>query len=269
MMHLRLALVACGAIASLAAQQSAGPNPAFEAASIKRHVIAGRGPARPNMMRIVTDPGRLSMNAVSVGNILEFAFDIHATALILNRPEWLYREAYDVVATSGATSTRGEQKRMLQTLLRERCSLVFHLETKDAPIYGITPGPKLKLTASKEEQAGAEALSFHPRLVMHEGRPPETLWTATDVTMADLAAWLCNQLEKPVIDQSGLEGRYDISLSIAMNPVDAPSGGRSTTYTDDRDYITALRDQLGLKLESRRGPVTTLVIDRIERPSEN
>ena len=127
----------------------------------------GRRGGRGNLTKIVTDPGRITMTAVSAGDLIEFAFNVASADRIAGRPEWLYQTSYDVGATTPTASSRAQQKVMLQSLLADRFGLICHREVKGVPIYNLVAGRKPKLPEAKDPDDPAIA-RFAPRLVVHD-----------------------------------------------------------------------------------------------------
>jgi uncharacterized protein (TIGR03435 family) len=188
-------------------------------------------------------------------------------------PAWLDSDRYDILAkTPGEIrSNLDEQMSMLRQLLADRFKLTFHREQKQLPVYALTiakSGPKLKETALSPDAfpEGPPPLIFvvSPQLVRLPGRY---------ATMADLASVMQRAaLDHPVIDQTGLSGRYDFNLE--WIPDETQFGGAlghppATDSTAKPDLFAALQQQLGLRLEAAKGPVETLVISQAERPSPN
>jgi len=148
---------------------------------------------------------------------------------------------------------------MLQNLLAERFQLKLHRSTKEVPVYALVVaknGPKLKVSVEDPDAP----------------KPRGTLWSGgrkrfevNGRTMANLAHMLESDADRPVIDMTGLEGTYDIRLEFADT--------KSTFGSQDPqapELFTALTEQLGLRLESRRGPVVLLVVDSaLRQPTEN
>jgi uncharacterized protein (TIGR03435 family) len=196
------------------------------------------------------------------------------SAQIMGAPAWLDSERFDIVAkVDDATaedlkSFSDEQesslsRQLVQQLLADRFKLVVHWETREFPVYAIVVaknGPKLK---KSKDGGSTNTFSGNGKL------------TAESVTMEKLAQTLTGMTERElgryVIDKTGLEGRYDIEL--AWSPADRPAAlanaSADKTVPPGPSIFTAIQEQLGLKLESTRGPVRTLVIDHIEQPSDN
>lgn len=234
------------------------PLPSFEVASIKLnpgpwHVLHGYSSSGP----------RLTLEAYTVSDLIGEAYDLKDYQVTLAesraRPI-MYDTRYDLVAKAedGATPTKGEFMGMLQTLMKERFNLKFHREMKDMPVYALVVGkngPKFK-----ESAPDAASISY----VGVNGRNHNM--TLGKVNMESLADDISRvfAIDRPVLDKTGLTGTYDIKLEATpefrINRSSDP---------DDISVFSAVQEQLGLKLESTKGPVQVLVIDHIERPSEN
>jgi uncharacterized protein (TIGR03435 family) len=155
-----------------------------------------------------------------------------------------------------------EAKVMLQALLADRCQLKFHRESREMPIYALVVakgGHKMKARIEGDGGASPSMLFQGPRL---PGR---------NVTMDILVSGLIRIVrDRPIIDKTGLSGHFDFDLVWRPDPVQAGGGaGGAPVNADQPDIFTALQEQLGLKLESARGPAEVLVIDSVSKPSEN
>ncbi len=151
-------------------------------------------------------------------------------------------------------------KRMqqLQTMLMDRFQLKCHMTAKDLPIYELVQakaGAKLKPTTAEASKQNSSSSNGHG-LQMHA--------TATGVTAARIATLLTNEVDRLVVDKTGLTGSYDLTLDWEH---DAPAA--SADALSGPTIFTALEEQLGLKLVPAKGPVPVLVIDAVERPGEN
>jgi uncharacterized protein (TIGR03435 family) len=205
----------------------------------------------------------------AVRTLIAAAFDMNPQA-ILGGPAWVDSDHWDIVAkTPGEVRPNlDEQMAMLRQLLGERFKLAFHREPKQLSIYVLSVakgGSKLK-----ESTTSPDATPEGPPPLVFRVFPTEVQLPARYTTMAEFASVLQRStLDRSVVDRTGLSGRYDFDLDFA--PDDRLWGGAfpRPENSDKPDLFEALQEQLGLRLEATKGPVDTLVIDRIERPSEN
>lgn len=277
-----------------------------------------------------SDPGRVDYMFSSLRDLMVAAYDVKFYQ-ITGGPDWLNSERFDIVAKVPEGTTKEQSRIMLQNLLADRFKLTLHRETKELPMYAliVTPkGPKLKKTtvvdpppvdpATKEGGRGDAPPPPPPpppgggrgRIQMGPDGCPETppfaagrggsvmMMTPNGVcmisngqTMAGLATQLSNQFDRPIIDQTGLTGKYDLKLRydptslpggrggmfmMGPPPGAAPGGadGGRGPAPEEREQapsiFAAVQEQLGLKLEAKKGPVELLVIDHVDKtPTEN
>lgn len=196
---------------------------------------------------------------------------------IIGGPDWINSSHYDVDAkvtpsTDAAPPklTSAQRRQMLQALLADRFKLVVHEETKDAPIFELTlakGGSKLNEAKPGDTTPGPTFPDGSPagrgNLL---GFPGHVSGRAVGIT--DLTDFLSREVNRPVIDKTGLTAKYDIDLQFTPEQVSATNTSTDTD-TSAPTLTTALEEQLGLKLTPTRGPVKTLVIDHIEPPSAN
>jgi len=213
------------------------------------------------------------------GNELEFFALMNSR--IMGAPDWLMSDRYDIDARIGESDRAAWQqpatrkamlRTMLQTLLAERCRLAVHRETKDKPVFTLVvgkDGPKLK---AAESTVQAAILAKHPRAVPVPGDggligPGQTPGSVElyGVPMGTLALVLTQPAGLPVVDKTGLTGKYDVKLEMIEQGPPAADG----TLDPGPSVFTVVQGQLGLKLEPAKDKVETLVIDHVERPSEN
>jgi bla regulator protein blaR1 len=206
--------------------------------------------------------------------LIEMAYNVRDFQ-ILRGPGWTDSEFFDIVAKDasadadsapGASARNMEETRLrLKALLRDRFQLQIRRESKDLPEYRLSvgkSGPKLK-ASGVNQAAGAGINAACGQMA------------GTNTTMANLAYKLSRTLDRPVVDQTNLAGAYDFVLN--WTPDTGPcapsgSGPDSTAAANSRagpSLFTAIQEQLGLKLQSAKGPVDTLVIEHVERPSPN
>ncbi len=247
--------------------QSAAPELKFEVASIRPHVFSGgragvSGRGGGNVPSVSRTPARINFQAATVEEIIAFAYGFPVNR-IEGRPQWVKEDPYDISATSSSPTSLAEQKRMLQALLAERFGLVVHRASKDGPVYALVAGTKPNLTVAKES-GEFEIAQFSQKFTFNKDSTMSLTFTGKHVSMTDLADWLSGPLGRPVLNKTGIEGLFDVELS--GPPVQRT--GETTVNASDQ-LMPAIRNQLGLGLESQRGLVETLVIEHIQKPSEN
>jgi uncharacterized protein (TIGR03435 family) len=266
------------------AQDAPADIPKFDVATIKPN----KSGEMRMMMRFV--PDGLTMEGVPVQLMIQGAFNVEQDR-VLGAPGWVKTDRYDVqakVAPEDAPKLdklKPEQRQeMLQPLLEDRFNLKFHHETREMPVYALVVakgGPKLKASAPPE--GGDAAKGKFGSLMMGVGNL-ESAGSSVDM----LAHVLSRQVGRTVIDKTGLSGKFDYTLHFtpenmpprmgpgpAAGPASGPDGGKPgadappSPDTSGPDIFTALEEQLGLKLVSEKGPVDVIVIDHIDKPSEN
>jgi uncharacterized protein (TIGR03435 family) len=224
--------------------QAAAP-PAFDVASIQ--------PAEPGGTIAIRRSGHhlITVNT-SLESLIGWAYDLH-TDRIYGKPKGLDTGRYDITANApedawAAAPSPGQPTRlqqMMQALLAERFKLAVHRETRDLAMYALTVAKGGAKVTTREHTGPMGQSPF--------GMPGRGVLVGTEVSAEMLAKVLANQLGRSVKDETGLEGVFDFKLE--WSPDQA---------TDGASLFTAIQEQLGLKLEPRRGPVEVLVIDRIE-----
>jgi uncharacterized protein (TIGR03435 family) len=242
---------------------------AFEVVSIKRNTSGD------NRARVGAPPGRFEMVNMPIRTLITSAYPAD-TSEFEGGPSWLATDAYDVAAKMPEGSTRADLEPMLQTLLAERFMFKGHYETREAPIYHLvlarsdgTLGPgvtKLDVDCAARTAARArgETVPELPRLP--NGMLPCSMsmgggeLSSGGMTMARLAGSIQGSTGRVLVDKTGLTGDYAFTLRYTSNP--GPDSAQPSIFT-------ALQEQLGLRLESARGPVRHFVVDRIERPTED
>jgi len=277
-----LAVASFLSIASGAFGQPAAAGPRFEVASIKPAARDARG----TFMR--TEPsGRVNITNMPLKEMIVLAWRIQPFQ-ISGGPGWIDSARYDISAKPEDGAKRSDVPLMLQALLADRFQLTIHRETKESSIYALVVANKdgklgPKLTESKE--GGCTPMDpTKPPPPPDPGKPP-TLGcggmmmgrgavTAARIPIADLTPMLSRFLGRTVVDKTGLRGNFDLSLEWTPDESQAlqfqPDGPRPPpSDTAGPTIFTALQEQLGLKLESQKGPVEMFIIDRVERPSEN
>ena len=193
-----------------------------------------------------TSHGELTLGNATLADCLKFAYGL-TSDIQLSGPDWISRKGefiFDIVGKAPAGTPRTELLRMLQTLLTERFQLVLRRELRSASYLSLVPDAKgLKLEEADANLSGATPSTFHPGHIDTRG-----------VYLPMFATLLSRFMGQPVIDQTGLTSRYFVKLDWSPDNDNATANAGPTIYT-------ALREQLGLKLESRKGPLETLVVD--------
>jgi uncharacterized protein (TIGR03435 family) len=200
--------------------------------------------------------GRLISKGMPMKDLIAFAYDINQRQLT-GDPAWLATDRYDItgkVADFDGELSLEQMRPLLRGLFADRLKLTIRRDKKEMPVYQLTVTAKgHKLKPSKKEGAT-------PILNM-EGRAKTASLPARNATMDDFRIFLQNGiLDRPVLDQTHLAGRFDFDLNW------------DTSATGDSRFppiFTALQEQLGLKLQPAKAPAEVIVIEHIERPSEN
>jgi uncharacterized protein (TIGR03435 family) len=172
---------------------------------------------------------------------------------------------YTAITGASGEELTNQYRLMVQSLLADRFQLKVSFKTDALPVYALVVSDKgHKMKEAAETPAGSKP----PFPLVRLTGPNQ--FTGTDCTMTRVVDWLSHFDEignRMVIDETELKGRYDFVLNgVTMGPVGASASASEETTTS---IFTALREQLGLKLEARKAPVEILVIDHVERPSPN
>jgi len=219
----------------------------FEVAAIRPSAVApGAGTSVE-----VFEGGRIKIVNEPIKLLVRQAFQVQ-NVQIAGGPEWLDSARYDIEAKTGRPEKPrpGDLAPLLQALLTERFHLKFHREMREMGVTALVSDRRPKLKGSEDE---ANTMSTH-------AEAGKSQVVATGVTMATLAAYVGNRLSRIVIDKTGLSGAYDFILEWSPSEeADAPAP----------PLVAALREQLGLRLETQKSPVEVLVIDHVDRPTEN
>ena len=255
------------------------PNLSFDVVSVKRNVSASRQMTRQSS---ATSDG-ISMTNAPAFLMVFYAYGINDENLAVGLPEWAINERYDLTAKVAASDvpayqalTTRQRAQMLQKVLADRFHLQAHRETRNRLIYALViakGGIKMKeasaagtpTNVSKPPEGG-----FAHGVTIFSTGPGEL--TGHAATMADLALSLSNgnarSLGRLVVDRTGLSGKYDFTLQL---PIAQPGGDTQgdVSQPDPGVLFTALQEQLGLKLQPATAPTEYLVIDHIERPTQN
>lgn len=217
----------------------------FEVASIKPNNSGDSGSS------MTTNDGEVIVRNNTLRQLIQNAFDVRSFSL--SGPDWLTSVRFDITAKLPRKATFPEQRLMMQALLIERFGLAVHHETKTIQGYALMAaknGPKIQ---PLEGDGGHSTNSSRGKIV------------AERMTMAQLADTISRQLQQPVSDMTGLKGVFTFTLTYTPDTGEEKAAGEAGP-----SVYTALHEQLGLRLEARKIPVDTVVVDHVERtPTEN
>jgi uncharacterized protein (TIGR03435 family) len=262
MRHAAITTVLLALAAHAAAQQPA----AFDVASVKANHSG-----LPTVNFGMPGGGRFTATNAPLRELIRVAFDNLPDFLIPDAPDWIRVERFDIVAKAEGAADRDQLFAMIRTLLTDRFKVATHRETRELPQYTLVRakpdgalGPRLRPAAADcaAIMAAAQNGTPPPRSdrVLCGSRNRPGLLAIGGMTMDRIARGLWTQLGRVVIDRTGLQGSYDLDLEFAPD---------LSTPSDLTSIFTAVQEQLGLKLESTKGPVEVIVIDHVERPTEN
>ena len=281
--------LAAGDGADLHAQTSAPQEPRFEVVSVKRNAGGGVG-----SMMDIQPGGRFSVSNLAVRQVIVRAFGIQPFQLT-GGPDWLQSERYDIQAKApdDAVVTGDAINVMLQAMLADRFKLKVRRETRESPIYELVFARSDRRLGEKLRQTSADCVANRGRETQPGGptAAPALIGPADPVpcgmimiggnrlaaggqTMTRFATMLVPRVQRIVVDNTGLTGLYDFDLQFLPDQGYGRAGadGPVRMYlvaADVPPLMTAIQDQLGLKLQAARGAVEYVVIESIERPSED
>lgn len=239
-------------------------DPSFEVATIKLSP-----PDEPGKLFTVTPGGRQFKTVnTTLSDLITFAYGMHPKQVI-NAPDWFDKDKFDILAQPDAEGTpdSNQLKIMTRKLLVSRFELTFHKDTRELAVYEIVAGkdgPKLTPTAAQGNLPG----------LFFRGINPADL-NVRNATLTDFAGLMQSAvLDKPVVDHSGITGRYDFELKWT------PDQGQFETFGGIKnppaenpdappDLYSAIQQQLGLKINSTKAPIDVMVIDNVTKPTAN
>ena len=288
-------------------QEQPAARPQFEVASLKPNNGCENAPRRPGPFS--PSPGRLEMPCVDLLNLIQAAFGTFGDGVSINtqplhmegEPSWIRSEHYNLSAKGdGPVRTEVLAGPMLQALLEERFRLKTHREMREMPVYAMTAG-KGGLKVQPLAEGACTALDLtHPPPPPKPGEPAvypcgallilpaakgESAFELKGATMTQLAQRLSGRLDHPVVDKTGIPGKFNFHLEFTPDPhmpgqgVPAGRGGDASNPANPvgppaaadpgPDLFVALQEQIGLKLSPEKGPVGILIIDHVEKPTAN
>jgi uncharacterized protein (TIGR03435 family) len=268
--------------------------PTFEVASVKPNRSGERG-------RLFRFPpgGQFTATNMQLRDLIRFAYGLQEFQ-ISGGPNWVDSDHFDIVAKAEGNPAPEQVRLMMRALLAERFKLTVHNELKELPIYALVVANRDGKLGSQLQRSGADCVPMRPppggtlpplpSAAAGPPRPPDpngpprcgamfgpARITAREMTMTQLANGLTMLVRRVVIDRTGLSGGFD--LDVDFTPDQMPPAGQAqvppgapplpSIDPNGPSIFTALQEQLGLKLDPRRGPVDVLVIDRVEHPTED
>ncbi len=289
----------CGMAAQTVDRQSAEPHTAFEVASVRPDKSTGRpisdfpiGPGRVYVPR----GGTFRSTRVLLIQYIEFAYNLtHSQTAYLagHVPDWVISERFNITATVEGMPSEDQLRLMMRSLLEDRFKLAIHKEDREVPVLAFflakpgTTGPRLlphssdppcsKTTPTAESPkvvSGGFPVACHGIVILPPSDPGRIRLGARDVSLSFMADALSGSavanLDRPVIDGTGLTGNFDFVLECTPE-LNGPQPPDNKPQPDPSGptFRQALQEQLGLKLQSQKGKVEMFVLDHVEHPTEN
>jgi uncharacterized protein (TIGR03435 family) len=237
--------------------------PSFEVASIK--------PSDPNDsdLGFHESNGRFAVTNYNVKRLVAFAYGVEIFQ-VLGGLAWTGSDRYDIIAKIPDDLAKRREpddvKRMVQALLSDRFKLAMRTESRELPIYALVVDKNGSKLHTSKPTVGSSGLSGSSG----SGR---TQWIFTDAPLYLLTHNLSQRLGRPVVDRTNLNGNYDFKLkwTTGQSQSSSQAGDPVRPLSDDSDLtiFTAIQEQLGLRLESQKGPAEVFIIDHAEKPADN
>ena len=231
---------------------AADVHPSYEVATIK--------PSDPEDQSsgFEMDGRQLFIENQSVESMIAAAYGVHPKQIV-DAPDWSTKERWNVkgVPDEPGTPSWPQYQEMIQKLLAERFGLKFHRDKRDLSIFAITVtkgGPKLAVSKSDPNSVRDQTAN---------GNGVEVTYRFTNNSIADFADGMRSFLDRPVVDETGIKGKFDFVLQWTKD------GAVNSDPNAPPGLFTAVQEQLGLKIEPTKGPAEVLVIETVERPSAN
>jgi uncharacterized protein (TIGR03435 family) len=284
-------------------QIDAGGKMEFDVVSVKQdtapmspQTVSSNFPLGPGNM-YTPNGGLFTATNYPLISYIAFAYKLgtfQLTALVPLLPKWAMSDRYDIQARASGNPGKDQMRLMMQALLADRFKLAIHTETRQLPVFALvlvkpgTTGPQLRpypdgSPCDTSAPTGTNTIPQGPPAMVPGGFPvicggyagmqpsvPGRIHVgARNVTIqiiADQFPGLLNSVDRPVIDKTGLVGTFDFSIEFTP---EVPAGANFHPNETGPTFLEALKEQLGLKMDSTTGPVNVIVVDHIEQPSEN
>jgi uncharacterized protein (TIGR03435 family) len=268
--------LACAALALPSPAQAPAASPTYDVVSIKPNK-SGSG-----MMRVSIANDGYSGTNVSLKMLIQYAWKLQTQDQIAGISGWADSAGFDINAKMdpdavaelkklSSDDASAERRVMMQRMLEERFHLKVHHEMREMQTYNLVvvkAGSKLKEADPNDTYAngfkGPDGIAHAGMMMMRDGE-----FTGQGITLGAFVSNLSNQLHRTVTDKTGLTGKYDIVLHYQTDFTRSDSADAGAPAETAPSLMTALEEQLGLKLESVKGPVDTILVDHVEQPTEN
>jgi uncharacterized protein (TIGR03435 family) len=253
-MQRAILLCSCFLICGLSrAQQAPEPPHTFAVATIK--------PSAPDTVTVTQIRGnRFAIEGTTFVDVFKYAYNVHPDQVV-GGPVWLRTEKFDILADPEAQErpSSDQMKVMVQQLLAERFHVTMHREKSVLPVYALVrTADSPKLTKSTADPRGIPAVGYNPSGELEVG----------NATMANFATFLQRfVLDRPAVDQTGIDGHFDLVLR--WTPDNFRASESQENVAAPPGLFTAMKEQLGLKLQPTKAATDVFVIDRVKKPSEN
>ena len=230
--------------------------PSFEVASIRQSALGNRG------TEVLTQPGRFRATNITTRELILRAYKIQEVQLA-GGPGWIGSQHFDIDARGDSSIPEQQVAAMLARLLAERFKLAVHTEKRETSVFALIPanrdgklGPKLQPSQCEPKKCGGSYTGV-------------SKIAGTGIAVSQLISMLATATQRLVVDRTSLAGLYDIELTWTPDRMPQEDHGGPPIDPNGPSLFTAIQEQLGLKLESRKERIDTLVIDSIQQPSEN
>ena len=243
-----------------------GPLPAQQIPNVPlTFAVATIKPSKPDAVAATQIRGnRFVTEGTTFVDVFKYAYNVHP-GQVMGGPEWLRTEKFDMGADPETEKrpSSDQMKAMVQQLLVERFHVVMHHEQKALPVYALVKTADTpKLTKTTADPSGIPVVGYSPGGELHVG----------NATMANFATFLQRfVLDRPAVDQTGISGRFDLVLR--WTPDNFRAGDKPGDLQEDAsappNLFTAMKEQLGLKLQPTKADTDVFSIERVEHPSEN
>lgn len=274
---LRVILIASIAFTASTLRAQQAPAPAAAPAAIPTFDVISVKPNHSDFHGITLNytPDGVHATNIPILFVIKEAFALNDDQLF-GIPDWVHSEKFDIDAKvlgsdvpAMRTLTHDQRRAMLLEILSDRFKLAYHRETRILPEYSLVidkGGSKLQEFQSGNDASGAP--KHAGQMKMQNG-----VITASGIPLEPLTRFLSDRVGRPVIDKTGLTGNYDFTLQWSDDHHDGPPPGADAAPPASAEsgpsIFTAVEEQLGLKLQSEKGPVQVVLVDHIEQPTQN